>query len=305
MIVTGSLDIQSVSKFYQVDGAPLLVLDDVTLSIAPGEFVSLIGTSGCGKSTLLRLIAGLAEADAGAIAYGGERIHGPSLDRGIVFQDARLFPWLTVEGNIAAGLLNSGLTKAARKEAVQAHIDLVGLSGFERAYPHQLSGGMAQRVAIARGLVNRPSLLLLDEPFGALDALTRARLQDELKRIWELERITMALVTHDVDEALYLSDRVAVMTPRPGRITQIFQVPSRPRSQKDPRLVPLREEIISILGTSSGQSVKSPSRVFQMPHGEEEFEAALSYRSAQILPAGETGAIAVSRLHPPTEWPSS
>ncbi|HKT93858.1 MAG TPA: ABC transporter ATP-binding protein [Paraburkholderia sp.] len=240
------LDILHVSKRYGAGDSALAVLDDVTLHVRPGEFVSVLGASGCGKSTLLRLIAGLDAGYSGAIMMRGERVGDTSLERGIVFQDHRLFPWLTAEQNILAALRNAPLSAREKREAVAEHIALVGLAGFERAYPHQLSGGMAQRVAIARGLVNRPRVLLLDEPFGALDALTRSRLQNELLRIWERERITMILVTHDVDEAIYLGDRVVTMAPRPGRIRRIVDVTlPRLRERADPRFVRLRDEILA------------------------------------------------------------
>lgn len=224
MAHAGTLAIEGLYKNYQVKGDNLPVLQDINLSIAPGEFVSIVGTSGCGKSTLLRLIVGLEEGYEGAIALDGQRIVGTSLQRGIVFQEHRLFPWLTVEDNIGLGLINSDLTEGQRRQAVREHIALVGLEGFEKAHPHQLSGGMSQRVAIARALVNRPEILLLDEPFGALDAMTRAHLQQELQRIWQSEGITMILVTHDVEEAVFLGDRVVVMEPRPGRIRQTIPV---------------------------------------------------------------------------------
>jgi sulfonate transport system ATP-binding protein len=224
MAHAGTLAIEGLYKNYQVKGETLPVLQDINLSIAPGEFVSIVGTSGCGKSTLLRLIIGLEEGYDGQIALDGQRVKGTSLQRGIVFQEHRLFPWLTVEENIGLGLLNSDLTEGQRRQAVREHIALVGLQGFEKAYPYQLSGGMSQRVAIARALVNRPEILLLDEPFGALDAMTRAHLQQELKRIWQSEGITMILVTHDVEEAVYLGDRVVVMEPRPGRIRRTIPV---------------------------------------------------------------------------------
>ena len=240
------LDILHVSKRYGAGDSALAVLDDVTLHVRPGEFVSVLGASGCGKSTLLRLIAGLDAGYSGAIMMRGERVGDTSLERGIVFQDHRLFPWLTAEQNILAALRNAPLSAREKREAVAEHIALVGLTGFERSYPHQLSGGMAQRVAIARGLVNRPRVLLLDEPFGALDALTRSRLQNELLRIWERERITMILVTHDVDEAIYLGDRVVTMAPRPGRIRRIVDVTlPRLRERADPRFVRLRDEILA------------------------------------------------------------
>src|SRR6185312_11054449 len=182
------------------------------------------------------------------IQIDGKQVRGPSLERGIVFQDHRLFPWLTIEQNVGLGLENSDWTAARKKETIAKHIELVGLVGFERAYPHQLSGGMAQRAAIARALVNQPSILLLDEPFGALDALTRSKLQEELQRIWQAERITSILVTHDVDEAVYLGDRVVVMQPRPGRIRSTFEVPvPHPRDRADPVLKSLSDEVRALL----------------------------------------------------------
>ncbi|QGZ64417.1 ABC transporter ATP-binding protein [Paraburkholderia acidisoli] len=262
------IDILHVSKHYGTGASQLVVLDDVTLHIRPGEFVSVLGASGCGKSTLLRLIAGLDAGYQGAIMMHGERVNDTSLERGIVFQDHRLFPWLTAEQNILAALRNAPLSPRQKREAVAAHIALVGLAGFERAYPHQLSGGMAQRVAIARGLVNRPRVLLLDEPFGALDALTRGRLQNELLRIWESERITMLLVTHDVDEAIYLGDRVVSMAPRPGRIRRIVDVTlPRPRDRADARFQSLRDRILADFSDSgeptpaSGKPVEEAPRV--------------------------------------------
>ncbi|MBB1630128.1 ABC transporter ATP-binding protein [Cupriavidus sp. UME77] len=232
MARAGTLDIAHLRKQYEVKGEPLPVLEDITLSIAPGEFVSIVGASGCGKSTLLRLVVGLEEDYKGEILLDGKRVVGTSLDRGIVFQEHRLFPWLTVEQNIRTALLNANLTETEKRRTVREHIALVGLAGFETAFPHQLSGGMSQRVAIARALVTRPEILLLDEPFGALDALTRTYLQQELHRIWQAEGITMILVTHDVEEAIYLGDRVVVMEPRPGRIRRILPVPlAHPRDR--------------------------------------------------------------------------
>ncbi len=224
MAHAGTLHIGKLSKQFTVKGATLPVLEDITLTVNPGEFVSIVGSSGCGKSTLLRLIVGLESDYQGEVLLDGQRIVGTSLNRGIVFQEHRLFPWLTVTQNIALGLLNAELPEAEKAQSVSEHIALVGLQGFENAYPHQLSGGMSQRVAIARALVNRPEVLLLDEPFGALDALTRAHLQQELHRIWQAEGITMILVTHDVEEAVYLGDQVVVMEPRPGRIRRIVPV---------------------------------------------------------------------------------
>ena len=245
----GTLALNHLHKDYTVqkDGKTevLPVLQDITLSIAPGEFVSIVGSSGCGKSTLLRLIIGLEDDYRGEILLDDKRVVGTSLARGIVFQEHRLFPWLTVAGNIGLGLLNSRLTEGQQRFAVQEHIELVGLKGFENAYPHQLSGGMSQRVAIARALVNRPEVLLLDEPFGALDALTRAHLQQELHRIWQAEGITMILVTHDVEEAVYLGDRVVVMEPRPGRVRRIVPVDlTHPRNRVGADFAHVKEDVL-------------------------------------------------------------
>jgi sulfonate transport system ATP-binding protein len=240
----GIIEIIDIHKQFTVENETLNVLGGLSLTIAPGEFVSIVGLSGCGKSTLLRLLVGLDREYRGEIRIGGEPVRGPSLDRGIVFQEHRLFPWLSVRDNVGLGLLNSKLSAAEKERAVSDHIALVGLEGFENAYPHQLSGGMAQRAAIARALVNRPSILLLDEPFGALDALTRSNLQQELRRIWQTEKISMVLVTHDVEEAVYLGDRVVVLEARPGRIERIVNVPvAHPRERSDARLKELIEEV--------------------------------------------------------------
>ncbi|MEN6541805.1 ABC transporter ATP-binding protein [Parvibaculum sp.] len=245
----GTLDIRNVNKRFQVAGDGFAAIDDLSLTVEPGEFLSLVGPSGCGKSTLLRLISGLDGDYGGEIQLGGTRISGTSLTRGLIFQEHRLFPWLTVEENIALALENSHLSASEKRASIAEHIALVGLNGFEKAYPRQLSGGMAQRAAIARGLVNRPALLLLDEPFGALDALTRAHMQEELQQIWQAEGITMVLVTHDVDEALYLGDRVVVMAPRPGRIAKIVDVDlPRPRDRTDGGFTHLKAEVLEALG---------------------------------------------------------
>ncbi|CAN7697692.1 ABC transporter ATP-binding protein [Rhizobium rhizogenes] len=249
------LKISHVTRRFQVNGESLTALDDVSLDIAEGEFVTIVGASGCGKSTLLRLGAGLDTATAGSITHAGKPVIEPSLDRGIVFQEPRLFPWLTVARNVALGLENSGDSKADKKRFVEEHLELVGLSGFAEAYPHQLSGGMAQRAGIARGLVNRPDVLFLDEPFGALDAITKARLQDELQEIWAKERITMVLVTHDVDEAAYLGDRVVVMSPRPGRIREIIPVElPRLRARTSPALTEVRNRVLESLNATTHPS---------------------------------------------------
>lgn len=247
-VEAGSVQISDVSKTFRVEGRTVHALDNVSLAIASGEFISIVGPSGCGKSTLLRFLAGLDEPDKGRITVDGEVIDRPSLKRGIIFQDHRLLPWFSVEKNIALSLHSLAGSEAEKRERVQYLIDLVGLSGFEKALPHELSGGMSQRAAIARGLAPQPPLLLLDEPLGALDSLTRSYLQDELLAIWEQEKSTVVMVTHDVEEAIYLSDRVVVMEPRPGRIAKTFEIiGKRPRHRDDPDFVTIRRQITEVL----------------------------------------------------------
>ena len=251
----GALTISGLRKSFAIGGEAHLVLDGIDLDVRPGEFVSIVGASGCGKSTLLRLIVGLDADYAGEIRLDGERVVTTSLDRGIVFQDHRLFPWMTLEQNVELALLNMDVPKARRAQIVADHIALVNLTGFERAYPHQLSGGMAQRAAIARALVTEPKLLLLDEPLGALDALTRVRVQAELQRIWMAQRSTMIMVTHDVEEALYLGDRVIVMAPNPGRIRRIVDVDlPHPRDRAAPLLHRLKDEILAELTAAPSET---------------------------------------------------
>jgi ABC-type nitrate/sulfonate/bicarbonate transport system ATPase subunit len=222
-------------------------LDDVSLSIAAGELVSLVGPSGCGKSTLLRLTAGLDTPNSGELWIGSETITGPCAERGLVFQDPNLFPWLTVRRNIESGLVARGKLHEKRHE-VDEFMRLVGLEAFANAYPHHLSGGMAQRVALARALINHPKVLLLDEPLGALDAFTRMRMQDEVLRLWQARNTTMLLVTHDIDEAIYMSDRIVIMTPRPGRIERTIPITlERPRQRNSPEFLRLRGEILEML----------------------------------------------------------
>jgi sulfonate transport system ATP-binding protein len=240
------LYVRAVSKSYAIEGEPLAVLKNVSFDVEPGEFVSIVGASGCGKSTLLRLIIGLDTDYEGEIALGARRISGPGAERGLVFQEHRLFPWLTVRQNVMLGLERLDAKEADARAAES--IGLVGLSGFANAYPHQLSGGMAQRAAIARALVTRPDILLLDEPLGALDSLTRGHLQNELLRIWQRERVTMIMVTHDVEEAAYLSDKIIVMAPRPGRIKSIVPVDlERPRHRAAPEFAGVKEQIFALL----------------------------------------------------------
>ena len=206
---------------------------------------------------LLRLIAGLETTDSGELLIGSEAIHGPSAERGLVFQDPNLFPWLTVRRNIEVGLVARGLLHEKRAE-VDEFMRLVELEAFANAYPHHLSGGMAQRVALARALINHPKVLLLDEPLGALDAFTRMRMQDEVLRLWSARRSTTLLVTHDIDEAIYMSDRIIIMTPRPGRIDQIILVQlDRPRQRTSSEFLQLRGEILELLHFAGGERVKS------------------------------------------------
>ena len=213
------IEINNLSKIFRNnEGKDVVALKNINMDIKRGEFVSIIGSSGCGKSTLLRIIAGLETEYDGSVTMNDKPILSPSRDRGVIFQDHRLLPWLTVSENIEFSLRDDQLDK---KDLIKEHIELVGLKGFENEYPNKLSGGMAQRASIARALANKPELLLLDEPFGALDAMTKINMQEELLKIWEKEKITMIIVTHDIDEAVYLGNRVVVMTSRPGRIKRI------------------------------------------------------------------------------------
>ncbi|GAB2527359.1 ABC transporter ATP-binding protein [Nocardia heshunensis] len=226
----------------------LRVLTDISLRIEPGQFVALLGPSGCGKSTLLRLLAGLDRPSRGTLRADGELITAPDPHRALMFQDPTLYPWRTVEQNVALGPQARG-TLAAERDRVTEALELVGLESFRDSYPAQLSGGMAQRVALARALVNRPRLFLLDEPLGKLDALTRATLQGEIARLWERDRFTAVLVTHDVDEALRLADRVVVFTPRPGKVVRDLAIElPRPRDHDDPEYLRLRRELFTALG---------------------------------------------------------
>lgn len=216
------LKIEGLYKYFLVDKKKVEILRNINLTIKEGEFITIVGHSGCGKSTLLKIIAGLVDYEVGSVTNNGTAISGPDIDRGMVFQEHRLLPWLSIRDNIGFGLTN--VPRQEKEKIVTDIINLVKLDGFENAYPHQLSGGMAQRAAIARGLVTNPKILLLDEPFGALDALTRIQMQKEILRIWEKEKTTMILVTHDIDEAVYLGQRIVVMSARPGEIKSIIDV---------------------------------------------------------------------------------
>lgn len=233
--------------FRRPDGELVHALNGVNFAIEEGEFISLIGPSGCGKSTLLRQLAGLDSPTEGCVYLEGNKITGPGCDRGLAFQDHNLFPWLNIYDNVAFGLKMRHIFKQ-NKSKVDDFIKLVGLEGFEKSYPHQLSGGMCQRASLARALIGQPKVLLLDEPFGALDAFTRMNMQDELLRIQREAQITIVMVTHDVDEAVYLSDRIVVMTPRPAKIETIIDVPlSSPRDRNNAEFVRIRSEILKIL----------------------------------------------------------
>lgn len=243
-----AVDIEKVSHAFDLRGSHLPVIDSITLSVAAGEFVALLGPSGCGKSTLLRLISGLEQPSAGSITADNAPIDRPDPSRILVFQDPTLFPWATVWNNVATGLNARGVL-ATQRSRVDAALDLVGLRAFANAYPHQLSGGMAQRAALARALVNDPALLLLDEPLGKLDSLTRISLQAELVSLWREAGFTAILVTHDVEEALVLASRVIVLTERPARIKAEFRVDRPyPRHRDDPELVAMRRQILRTLG---------------------------------------------------------
>ncbi len=245
------LKIRRVSKeFTSLDGGVTpgaFAVADVTLSVAAGELVCIVGPSGCGKSTLLRMIAGLTPPTSGELMIGNEPITGPSAERGLVFQDPSLFPWLTVRRNIETGLVARGVLREKRAE-VDEFMRLVGLESFANSFPHHLSGGMAQRVALARALINHPRVLLLDEPLGALDAFTRMRMQDEVLRLWQGRGTTMVFVTHDIDEASDMSDRIVIMTQRPGKIEQIIPVDlERPRDRSSEEFLSLRGDILETL----------------------------------------------------------
>jgi len=243
------VDVQHVFKSFAHNGGALEVLQDVSLTVEEGEFVCLLGPSGCGKSTIIHLIAGLERPTSGTILVGGRPVSGPDPSRTVVFQDAALFPWLSVLGNVEFGLRMAGVEPGTRRKRALEYIRLVHLSRFIRAYPHQLSGGMKQRVAIARALALQPEILLLDEPFAALDAQTRAVLQNELLEIWELARPTILFVTHNVREATGLADRVYVISSRPGRIRdmQPITVP-RPRHAENQALLAYQHKILGLLG---------------------------------------------------------
>ena len=240
---TVGLEINRLTKIFNADRLSVTALENVDLRIHKGQFVSIVGTSGCGKTTLLRIMAGLEGDFDGDIELEGRPIEGPGVDKGVVFQEHRLLPWLTIEENVGFGLVNRPADE--RRELVDRYLRLVGLVKFAKAHPGQLSGGMAQRAAIARSLVNKPKILLLDEPLGALDAMTRMYMQNELEKIWLEEKITMVMVTHDVEEAIYLSDVVVLMSCRPGRVKKSIPIDMpRPRQRDSAGFVTIKKELL-------------------------------------------------------------
>lgn len=239
--------VDHVSMEFAGDGKRTNVLNDLSLAINDGEFVCLLGPSGCGKSTLLNIIAGFLAPSQGEVRIDGVRVDGPDSRRIFVFQERGVFPWLTVEGNVAFGLHK--LSPAERRERIEHYIQLVGLRGFETAYPQELSGGMKQRLEVARALAVNPDVLYLDEPFGALDSITRLLMRKELLRIWNAEKKTILFVTHDIEESVQLADRVVVMSNRPARIQRIVDIDiAHPRDLSDPRYIELRDSIFEEIG---------------------------------------------------------
>lgn len=246
----GRVSIKNVSRIFtkKEDGTGTEALRNISFDVKDGEFICLLGPSGCGKTTLLRIIAGLETHTSGEITLNGVPIIGPDPKRGMVFQQYSLFPWRTIIDNITFGLEIQGIRKPEARKRVEKYIDLVGLEQFKNSYPYELSGGMQQRAAIARALANEPEVLLMDEPFGALDAQTRNILQDELLKIWEQKHVTVLFVTHSVDEAVFLSDRIVVMTARPGRIREIVEVDlPRPRCRTSQEANVLRDRVLKLL----------------------------------------------------------
>jgi len=245
--VQTKLSLDSISMEFRQDSRSILVLDRISLEVSEGEFVCILGPSGCGKSTLLNIVGGFVPPSSGTAWIDGERVKGPDPRRIFVFQERGVFPWLTVEGNIGFGLFK--LSRAEKADRIAHYVKLVGLEGFERSYPHELSGGMKQRLEVARALAVNPDMLFLDEPFGALDSITRLGMRSELLRIWTLERKTILFVTHDIEEAVQLADRVVVLSARPARIQRIVEIDiPHPRDLSSPRYLELRDGIFEEIG---------------------------------------------------------
>ena len=245
--IKSSLQVENVEMIFDRDGKQTSVLENISLEVGEGEFLCLLGPSGCGKTTLLNIMAGFLSPTRGEVKVRGEIVHGPDPRRIFVFQERGVFPWLTVEGNIGFGI--AGLPREDREQRIAHYIQMVGLGGFEKSYSSDLSGGMKQRLEVARALAVNPDMLLLDEPFGALDSITRLTMRKELLRIWEAERKTIIFVTHDIDEAVQLADRVVVMSARPAAIQQIVTIDiSHPRDISSPRYLELRDGIFQQIG---------------------------------------------------------
>lgn len=248
--MAGDIQLKNVTKEYSAKGGPMVALSDISLDVTDNEFLCIVGPSGCGKSTLLRMIAGLEPISKGEVLIDGKKISGTSPKVGFVFQEYTLFPWRTVQHNVEFGLEIKKLPPEKRKEIAAKYIDMVGLSKFKDSFPHQLSGGMKQRCAIARTLAVGPEILLMDEPFGALDAQTRNILQEQLLEIWQKEKIKIIFVTHSVDEAVFLADKVAIMTARPGQIKETVEISlPRPRKRTDIEVNQVRDAILKSLFT--------------------------------------------------------
>ncbi|MDQ1186415.1 ABC transporter ATP-binding protein [Agrobacterium larrymoorei] len=245
----GEVAIRHLSKSYHLNGKPFQVLKDLNLTIRSGESLAIVGASGSGKTTLLRVLAGLEEADRGDVLIDGNAVRGVGRDRAVIFQEPRLLPWLTVLDNVAFGLETQGLSRDEARNRARRYINLVGLQQFENAYPRQLSGGMAQRVGIARALAVQPEILLLDEPLGALDAMTKIGMQQELARIWREEDVTTVLVTHDLEEAIFLADRILILPREKGAVPRLIDVDlPRPRDRSSAAFVRQREELLNLFG---------------------------------------------------------
>ena len=253
----GMVVIDHVEKRYDTGGGDLLALQDIRTTVGEAEFVCLLGPSGCGKSTLLRIVAGLIPATAGRVLIDSKAVAGCGPDRAFVFQDYALFPWMTVEDNVSFGLAARGVPADEQRRKASELLKVVGLGDFAGKYPHHLSGGMKQRVSIARALVVEPQILLMDEPFGALDAQTRSVMQEELLRIWSQYRKTVIFVTHSISEALLLADRVVVMTARPGRVKSEIRIDlPRPRDESEPRMIDLRRRMLGELSVEIARSMQ-------------------------------------------------
>ncbi|CAN7524970.1 ABC transporter ATP-binding protein [Pararhizobium sp. LjRoot235] len=247
--IRGEVTVRHLSKSFTLNGEPLSVLKDLNLTIRSGESLAIVGASGSGKTTLLRILAGLEDADGGDVLIDGRRVRGVGTERAVIFQEPRLLPWLSVIDNVGFGLETQGLSREEARGQARRYVELVGLKAFETAYPRQLSGGMAQRVGIARALAVQPEILLLDEPLGALDAMTKIGMQQELARIWKDEDVTTVLVTHDLEEAIFLADRILILPRERGGEPQLIDVDlPRPRDRSAPGFVRQREELLGLFG---------------------------------------------------------